>query len=160
MPFERRKFGGRREGGSGGFGGRGGSGGFGGRSGGFGGRGGSGGGWGERRGSFGGDRGEPKPVKEGEEYDVEISEVSQRGDGIARVKNFVIFVAGAKQGEKVHIKVTEVRGRHAVGEVVGAGGSTEGAAEEETPAEEAEESEAEGAEGAAAGSENKEDEGF
>jgi predicted RNA-binding protein with TRAM domain len=99
-------------------------------------------------------------VKEGEEYDVEISEVSQRGDGIARVKNFVIFVAGAKQGEKVHIKVTEVRGRHAVGEVVGASSGTEGAAEEETPAEAAEESEAEGAEGAAAGSENKEDEGF
>ncbi len=63
---------------------------------GFGGRGGFGGG---RR--FDDDRSdEPKPVNVGEEYDVEISEVGSRGDGIARVKNFVVFVNGGKQGEK------------------------------------------------------------
>jgi predicted RNA-binding protein with TRAM domain len=72
----------------------------------------------------------PKPVKVGEEYDVEINEVGSRGDGIARVKNFVVFVNGAKQGEKVKIKITDVRDRFATGEKVGAAGAVEEAAEE------------------------------
>jgi len=80
---------------------------------------------GERFGSRGFDRGYdresnvPKPVKVGEEYDVEISEVGSRGDGIARVNNFVVFVNGAKQGEKTKIKIKEVRERFAIGEKVG-----------------------------------------
>ena len=81
----------------------------------------------------------PKPVRAGEEYDVEISEVGSKGDGIARVKNFVVFVTGAKQGEKVKIKITDVRDRFAIGEKVGA--AEEGAAEpaEAEPAEAPEE---------------------
>ncbi len=62
----------------------------------------------------------PKPVKVGEEYEVEISEVGSRGDGIARVKNFVVFINGAKQGEKTKVKITEVRNRFAIAEKVGA----------------------------------------
>lgn len=62
----------------------------------------------------------PKPVKVGEEYDVEISEVGSRGDGIARVNNFVVFVNGAKQGEKSRIKITEVRDRFAIADRAGA----------------------------------------
>ena len=61
----------------------------------------------------------PKPVKVGEEYDVEISEVGSRGDGIARIKNFVVFVSGAKMGEKIKVKITDVRGRFATAEKVG-----------------------------------------
>jgi predicted RNA-binding protein with TRAM domain len=76
----------------------------------------------ERRG-FGGKRfgsrvDIPKPVKVGEEYDVEINEVGSKGDGIARVKNFVVFINGVKQGEKAHIKITDVRNRFAIGEKV------------------------------------------
>jgi 23S rRNA (uridine2552-2'-O)-methyltransferase len=56
----------------------------------------------------------PKPVKVGEEYDVEINEVGSKGDGIARIKNFVVFVNGSKKGEKAHIKITEVRNRFAI----------------------------------------------
>lgn len=105
------------------------------------------------RGGFGGGRryddsrsDVPKPIKVGEEYDVEISEVGSKGDGIARIKNFVVFVNGAKQGEKIKIKITEVRNRFAIGEKVGAGEAkteeqaTEEEAEEETaPAEATEE---------------------
>lgn len=58
----------------------------------------------------------PKPIKVGEEYDVEIKEMGSKGDGIARVNNFVVFVNGAKLGEKVHIKITDVRNRFAIGE--------------------------------------------
>jgi len=81
----------------------------------------------------------PKPVKAGEEYDVEITEVGSKGDGIARVKNFVVFVNGAKQGEKTRIKITDVRERFAIAEKVGAAGATEEAAKEvieEAPEEE------------------------
>lgn len=60
-----------------------------------------------------------KPVKMGETYDVEIKEEGSRGDGIARVKNFVIFVPDAKKGDKCKIKITQVRRRFAIAEKVG-----------------------------------------
>jgi predicted RNA-binding protein with TRAM domain len=83
---------------------------------------------------------EPKPVKEGEIHTVTISEVSRRGDGIARIKNFVVFVAGTQKGDTVKVKITEVRGNHATGEVVGEGEASE-AAETETTDEVVESSE-------------------
>jgi predicted RNA-binding protein with TRAM domain len=60
----------------------------------------------------------PKPVKVGEEYDVEITETGSKGDGIARIKNFVVFVPGSKKGEKKHIKIKEVRTKFAIGEII------------------------------------------
>jgi len=62
--------------------------------------------------------GRAKPVEVGKEYDVTISETSQRGDGIAKVQGFVIFVEGAKAGERLKIKVTEVGNRFAKAQVV------------------------------------------
>jgi len=50
---------------------------------------------------------------------VTISEISRRGDGIAKIDGFVIFVAGAKQGWQGKIKVTQVANRFATGAVVG-----------------------------------------
>ena len=79
---------------------------------------------GYNRGGFGGSSGggfrsfKPKPVEVGKEYDVTISDVSRRGDGIAKIDGFVIFVAGAKQGQQVRIKVTQVSNRYAMGAVV------------------------------------------
>jgi predicted RNA-binding protein with TRAM domain len=60
-----------------------------------------------------------KPVKIGETYDVEIKEVGSKGDGIARIKNFVVFVANAKQGEKCKIEIKQVSRKFAIGEKVG-----------------------------------------
>ena len=104
----------------------------------------------ERRGfkRFGGPRIDlPKPVNVGEEYDVEINEVGSRGDGIARVKNFVVFIPNTKKGEKAHIKIKDVRMRFAIGEKVGeATGAVEEVkemAEEETKEEEPAEEETE-----------------
>ena len=80
-----------------------------------------GGGGGGRRfgggGSGGGRRFEddrPKPIKAGEEYDVAVTETGSRGDGIARVKNFVVFIDGAKEGDKIKIEITDVRQRFAL----------------------------------------------
>lgn len=61
---------------------------------------------------------EPKPVKQGDELDVEISEVSRKGDGVARVDGYVIFVPGTKQGERKRIRVSLIRPNYAVGEVL------------------------------------------
>lgn len=59
-----------------------------------------------------------KPVKIGDELDVTISEVSRRGDGLARVQGFVIFVPNTKQGDSVKIKITQIRPNYAVGALV------------------------------------------
>lgn len=96
----------------------------------FGGRrryGGGGGGFGRRR-NFGGFSQE-KPVKEGETYDVEILEVGSKGDGIAKIQNFVIFVPGTQKGQKVKIRVTQVRSSSAVAEVVSESDVAEAASE-------------------------------
>lgn len=69
-------------------------------------------------GSFGQRNFAPKPVKTGEEYDVEITEISRRGDGIAKIQGFIIFVAGAKAGQKARVKVTNVANRYATAEIV------------------------------------------
>jgi len=72
-----------------------------------------------------------KPVKLGKTYDVEIREVGSRGDGIARINNFVVFVANTKKGDKCKIKINEVRRRFAIGEKVGETEKVEKRPEEE-----------------------------
>ena len=62
--------------------------------------------------------GSPKPVEMGKEYEVEITEVSRRGDGIARIQGFVIFVEGAKSGQKTNIRITSVGDRFAKAQIV------------------------------------------
>jgi predicted RNA-binding protein with TRAM domain len=52
----------------------------------------------------------------GKEYDVQIAEISRQGDGIARIQGFVIFVKGAKVGEKTKVKVINVGQRFAIAE--------------------------------------------
>ncbi len=73
-----------------------------------------------------------KPVKEGDEYEVQITETGSKGDGITRINNFVIFVPGTQKGDNVKIKIKEVRGRHAVAEVVSGGSAPAAESAEET----------------------------
>ncbi len=50
--------------------------------------------------------------------EVNIVETSKRGDGIARVKGFVIFVPNTKPGgDKVKVKITRIGRTYAVAEV-------------------------------------------
>jgi predicted RNA-binding protein with TRAM domain len=65
------------------------------------------GGYGGGGGSFGGGR-SFAPVKVGEEIDVKIEAVGEKGDGIAKVKGFVLFVPGVKEGQECRIKITRV----------------------------------------------------
>jgi predicted RNA-binding protein with TRAM domain len=103
------------------------------RGGGYRGRGGGYGGRRESGRSFGGPRRfAPKPVEIGKEYDVEITEMSRRGEGIARIKGLVCFVPNAKTGDKVKIRVTRISRRFCEAEVVGeAAPKAEGETEEE-----------------------------
>ena len=48
------------------------------------------------------------PVKEGEVYEVVIQSLGEKGDGIAKVKGFVLFVPKVKKGDFVKIKITKV----------------------------------------------------
>jgi predicted RNA-binding protein with TRAM domain len=58
------------------------------------------------------------PVREGQELDLTISDVSRRGDsGIARVNGFVVFVPGAQPGEKVHVRIVRVKPNYALAAV-------------------------------------------
>lgn len=65
-------------------------------------------------------RGAPttKPVEVGKEYEVDVTEISRQGDGIARVQGFVIFVKNAKVGQKARVRVTQVGSRFGVAIVV------------------------------------------
>jgi len=87
---------------------------------------GSQGGFGRGSGSFN------KPVEVGKEYNVSISDTSRRGEGIARVDGFVVFVPGTRQGQNVRIKITQVTERFASGQVVQGPESTTATAPEST----------------------------
>jgi predicted RNA-binding protein with TRAM domain len=59
------------------------------------------------------------PVNVGEEIDVKIEAVGEKGDGVAKVKGFVLFVPNVKEGETVRIRVTKVLRKVGFAEVVG-----------------------------------------
>src|SRR5487761_320682 len=80
-----------------------------------------GGGFGGSRGGSGGSGGFgsfKKPVEVGKEYNVTISDTSRRGEGIAKIDGFVIFVPGTRMGQSARIKVTRVSERFANGQIV------------------------------------------
>ena len=65
-----------------------------------------------------GDNFGPKPVETGKEYDVQVTEISRKGDGIARIQGFVIFVKNGKVGQNAKIRVVQVGNRFATAEIV------------------------------------------
>ena len=54
-----------------------------------------------------------KPVEVGKIYEVNITEITGKGDGIARVQGFIVFIENGKVGNKIQVKVTEVADRFA-----------------------------------------------
>lgn len=59
-----------------------------------------------------------KPVELGKEYKVRVIDRSERGEGVARIEGFIVFIRGAKPGEEVNIKITSVGARAATGEII------------------------------------------
>jgi predicted RNA-binding protein with TRAM domain len=64
-----------------------------------------------------------KPVKVGEEMDVTVSEISRRGDGVARIQGFVIFIPNTKVGMQAKIRIKEIRPNFATAELIEGGTS-------------------------------------
>jgi predicted RNA-binding protein with TRAM domain len=58
------------------------------------------------------------PVDEGEEYTVEIEDTCEEGDGVATVQDFVVLVPDAEMGERVTVRIDEVRDDFARAETV------------------------------------------
>lgn len=87
-------------------------------------------------------RGRTPPVNVGDEIDVKIEAVGEKGDGLARKDGFVLFVPNVKQGDEVKVKVTKVLRKVGFAEVVGAGSAAASSdagdsSAEEAPAEDA-----------------------
>jgi len=58
------------------------------------------------------------PVKENQEVEVVIADIGSRGDGIARIQSYMIFVPRSKIGERVKVKILSVREKFAVAEKI------------------------------------------
>ena|SRR3989338_6091470 len=78
------------------------------------------------------------PVNVGDELDVKIEAVGEKGDGIAKKEGFVLFVPNTKEGQEVKIRVTKVLRKVGFAEVVGESAKreegTESAEESSEPA--------------------------
>jgi len=66
--------------------------------------------------SFNRDFSGPKPVETGKEYEVQITEISRKVYGIARVQGFVIFVKSGQVGQNV--KISKAGSTFATAEIV------------------------------------------
>lgn len=49
-------------------------------------------------------------LEEGAEMDVQIEFLSKRGDGVAKIGKYTMYVANSKPGEKVRVKITKIAG--------------------------------------------------
>jgi len=59
------------------------------------------------------------PVKVGERYKVKIEAMGKGGDGIAKIRGFVIFVPKTQIGDEVEIVINNVKQKFAFAEVIG-----------------------------------------
>jgi len=78
---------------------------------------------GRQGGSYEGRRGHGKgfkrsPVELGEELEVDIKELSSKGEGIARVQGLVIHVPDTTPGDHVKVKITQIRDKAANAEKI------------------------------------------
>ena len=61
----------------------------------------------------------PLPVSVGEEHEVDIIEMSRRGDaGVAKIEGLIIFVPGTRPGQHVKIRIVRVGRNYAIGETI------------------------------------------
>ncbi|ATW89868.1 23S rRNA (uridine2552-2'-O)-methyltransferase [Halohasta litchfieldiae] len=58
------------------------------------------------------------PLGVDDEFEVEIVDVGEEGDGIAKVEDFTVFVSGAETGETLDIRITDVKPQFAFAERV------------------------------------------
>ena len=62
--------------------------------------------------------GKPAPVTVGDELEVNIIDRCPSGDGMSRIRGYVIVVPKAKPRDCVKIRVTQVGEKSAIGEII------------------------------------------
>jgi len=58
-------------------------------------------------------------VKENQEPEVVIGDIGSKGDGIAKLQGYLIFVPRSEIGERIKVRIASVGGKFAVAERVG-----------------------------------------
>lgn len=58
------------------------------------------------------------PIRVGEEYTVKIEAIGSKGDGLTRIKGFVVFVPGSKVGEVLKVRIDRVLDKFAVASTI------------------------------------------
>jgi predicted RNA-binding protein with TRAM domain len=54
----------------------------------------------------------------GNELEVNITDICPNGDGTSKIQGYIIQVPKAKPRERVKIKITQVSGKRATGEII------------------------------------------
>jgi 23S rRNA (uracil1939-C5)-methyltransferase len=57
-------------------------------------------------------------LKEGDETEVEITQISRDGRGLGRLNGLLVFVNGASPGETVKVRIVKLGVRHAEAEAI------------------------------------------
>jgi predicted RNA-binding protein with TRAM domain len=57
-----------------------------------------------------------RPVKENQEIEVVIDDIGSRGDGVARIQGYLIFVPRGKIGERVKVTIRSANEKFALAE--------------------------------------------
>ena len=58
------------------------------------------------------------PINEGEEHTGIVESVGEKGDGILRIRGFVVFVPGVVKGDYIKVKIKKVLPKVSFGELV------------------------------------------
>jgi predicted RNA-binding protein with TRAM domain len=58
------------------------------------------------------------PIELGREYEVDITEMSPNGEGVARIRGFIIFVADAKLEQRAKVRIKRIDSMSANAEIV------------------------------------------
>jgi predicted RNA-binding protein with TRAM domain len=57
-------------------------------------------------------------VKENQEIEITINDIGSRGDGIAKLQGYMIFVPNSKIGDHLKVRIISVGGKFAVAEKI------------------------------------------
>ncbi|MEM0493243.1 MAG: TRAM domain-containing protein, partial [Candidatus Thermoplasmatota archaeon] len=61
---------------------------------------------------------ETETLKEGCVYEVTIKDIGKRGDGVAYVDKYAVYISGAVKGSTVKVKIDKISGNAAFGSIV------------------------------------------
>ena len=59
-----------------------------------------------------------QPVRNGDQIDFDITSLAFGGDAVGRYHDFAVFVPGGLPGERVRVRVTQVKDHYATGEIL------------------------------------------